>query len=100
MEQPRVQTGITGLNLVDLHKVSMDDLGIFADDVVGTTMTSLANALRNVNKVATYVGGIDNRLQSQEELLKSQITNYNAAILRIEDADVAQEQLGLVKAQF
>ena len=33
-------------------------------------------------------------------MLKSQITNYNAAISRIEDADVAQEQLSLIKSQF
>jgi flagellin-like hook-associated protein FlgL len=32
-------------------------------------------------------------LSSQANLLTSQITNYNAAISRIEDADVAEEQL-------
>jgi flagellin len=61
---------------------------------------SLANAINNINKVATYLGGISNRLSSQEELLKSQITNYNAAISRIVDADVAKEQLYLIKSQF
>jgi len=40
------------------------------------------------------------RLDSQTELLNSQITNYSAAISRIEDADVAKEQLDLVKNQF
>jgi len=39
-------------------------------------------------------------LQSQEDLLRSQITNYKAAISRIEDTDVATEQLELVKSQF
>jgi len=39
-------------------------------------------------------------LTSQEDLLKGQIVNYNAAISRIEDADVAKEQLELIKAQF
>ena len=53
-----------------------------------------------INKVASYVGGIQVRLNSQDELLKSQITNYGAAISRIQDADVATEQLDLVKAQF
>ena len=57
-------------------------------------------ALNNVNIVAAYLGGIQNRLNSQEDLLKGQITNYNAAISRLEDADVALEQLELIKSQF
>jgi flagellin len=57
-------------------------------------------AIDNVNKVASYLGAIQNRIGSHEDLLKSQITNYNAAISRIEDADVAQEQLELIKQQF
>jgi flagellin len=92
--------GITNLNLEDLNKVSSSDLGVFSYDKIGSTLYSLANALNNVNKVASYVGGISNRLTSQDDLLKSQITNYNAAISRLEDSDVAQEQLELVKSQF
>ncbi len=92
--------GVEGLNLECLSEVSGEDLGVFADDQISTTITSLASALNNVNKVASYLGGIQNRLNSQEELLKTQTTNYNAAISRIEDADVAQEQLSLIKSQF
>jgi flagellin len=91
---------ITGLDLRDFYEVGVDDLGIFSVDRIGTTMMSLAKAIDNINKQATYLGGIANRLTSQEELLKSQITNYHAAISRIEDADVAKEQLQLVKSQF
>ena len=92
--------GITNLNLQDFDKVSADDLGVFSYEKIGTTLYSLSNALNNVNKVASYIGGISNRLSSQEDLLRSQITNYNAAISRLEDSDVAQEQLQLVKSQF
>jgi flagellin len=92
--------GVSGLNLKDLNSVASDDLGIFSTDKVKTTIQSLTFALNNINKVASYIGGIDNRLTSQESLLHSQVTNYNAAISRIEDADVATEQLDLVKAQF
>lgn len=92
--------GVSGLDLEDLNSVSASALGVFSSDNVGTTMTSLANALDNVSKVASYVGGIQVRLNSQQELLQSQITNYDAAISRIEDADVAQEQLSLIKSQF
>lgn len=92
--------GVTGLSLASLNEVSSTDLGIFGYTQIQVTLTSLAEALNNVNKVASYLGGVENRLQSQEDLLRSQITNYKAAISRIEDTDVATEQLELVKSQF
>lgn len=92
--------GITSLDLRDLDNVTSTDLGIFAKDKINTTLVSLSNALNNVNKVAAYLGGISNRLSSQEDVLQNQITNYKAAISRIEDADVAKEQLELIKSQF
>jgi flagellin len=92
--------GITGLNLENLNSVSETDLGIFSTDEITTTISSLADALNNVNKVASYVGGIQVRLNSQEDLLASQVVNYNSAISRIEDADVAQEQMALIRSQF
>jgi len=92
--------GVTGLNLVGLNSVTSSALGIFSSANINTTLTSLSSALNNVNKVASYIGGVVGRLNSQEEVLKTQITNYNAAISRIEDADVATEQLQLVRAQF
>jgi len=92
--------GVTGLSLESFSDIDSTNLGIFGTDQINTTLTSLATALNNVNKVASYLGGIEVRLNSQEDLLKSQITNYKAAISRIEDADVAQEQLELIKNQF
>ncbi|MBM2815392.1 MAG: fliC [Ignavibacteria bacterium] len=92
--------GVTGLNLQSLNSVSATNLGIFSISQIGTTMASIATALNNVNKVASQVGGIMNRLSIQEDILKSQITNYNAAISRLQDADVAQEQLNLIRSQF
>lgn len=92
--------GITNLNLEDLNKINENNLGIFSDEEIGYTLTSLAHAISNINKTASYLGGIANRLTSQEDLLKSQITNYDAAVSRIADADVAKEQLKLIKSQF
>lgn len=92
--------GQTALNLSDLDDVSSSDLGIFASDKIQATLTSISGALDNVSKVASFVGGLEARLNSQEDLLTSQITNYKAAISRIEDVDVAEEQLELVKQQF
>lgn len=92
--------GVEGLSLEALDDVASDDLGIFSEDQINNTLTSLSNALNNVNKVASYLGGIEVRLNSQDELLQSQVTNYSAAISRIEDADVATEQMELIKSQF
>ena len=92
--------GVTGLDLRELNNVSALNQGMFGNAILNLTLTSLDDAINNVNKVASYVGGIVNRLSSQEDLLKGQIVNYNAAISRIEDADVAMEQLELIKAQF
>ena len=92
--------GITALDLGDLNSVSETNLGIFSKDNISATLTSISNALDNVSKVASFVGGLEARLNSQEDLLTSQITNYKSAISRIEDVDVAEEQLDLVKNQF
>jgi flagellin len=92
--------GVTNLDMTVFDKVGANDLGVFSASQINLTLQSLATAINNVNKSASYLGGIVNRLNSQEDLLKSQITNYNAAISRIEDADVAKEQLELIKQQF
>lgn len=92
--------GVTGLDLRLLNDVVSNDLGIFDDDNIGLTLTSLAYAIDNITKVGSYVGGIANRIDSQEEVLEQQIVNYNAAISRIQDTDVAQAQLHLVRDQF
>jgi len=85
--------GVAGLNLEDLNEVSASNLGIFnnvgATSAITQTISSLAMAIDNINKVASYLGGIEVRINAQENVLKSQITNYKAAISRIEDADVA-----------
>lgn len=92
--------GVSGLNLDSLNDISEDDLGIFSEEQISLTLTSLSTALNNISKAAAYIGGIQTRLESQDVLLQSQILNYNTAISRIEDADVASEQLELIKAQF
>jgi len=97
--------GVAGLSLESLNEVSETDLGIFENTSLTTsgihlTLQSLSTAINNVNKVASYLGGIHVRLSSQEEVLQSQITNYKAAISRIEDADVATEQMSLIRSQF
>lgn len=92
--------GVAGLNLSDLESDDVVASGIFNEDNINTTLQSMSTAINNINKVASYVGGIEQRINSQETLLNSQVTNYKAAISRIQDADVATEQMELIKAQF
>lgn len=92
--------GVQGLNLTSFNEVSSTNLGIFSTDNITKTLQSLAEALGNLNNTASYVGGVQVRIGAQEDLLRSQITNYNSAISRLQDADVAAEQLALIKAQF
>jgi flagellin len=94
--------GVSNLDMSSFNAIDATNLesSIFGLGNLSLTLASITEAINNVNKAASYVGGVLNRLNSQEDLLKSQITNYNAAISRIEDADVALEQLELVKAQF
>lgn len=92
--------GVTNLDLRKFNDITYNDLGILDEGHINSTLYSLAEALNNVNKAATYLGGISNRLDSQDSLIQGQIVNYNAAISRIADADVAKEQLSLVKSQF
>jgi flagellin len=92
--------GITNLDMREFNNVSAANLGIFSDSALSVTLTSISNAIDNINKAAAYLGGVANRMFSQEDLLKSQVTNYNAAISRIQDADIALEQLQLIKSQF
>jgi flagellin len=53
-----------------------------------------------VTNTASYVGGFSQRLESQSELLVEQVTGYKDTISRIEDADVAREQMEIVKREF
>ncbi len=92
--------GVTNLDMRELNNTSATNLGLFSDSALSLTLTSISSAIDNINKAASYLGGVSNRMFSQEDLLKSQVTNYNAAISRIQDADIAQEQLQLIKSQF
>ncbi len=92
--------GVNALNLSSLNDITTSSLGIFSSTQISITLQSLSLAADNLSKFASFVGGISNRLDSQQEALQSQITNFNSAISRIEDADVATEQLELIRGQF
>lgn len=100
MSRDRDFAGVAGLNLISLGEITSQNLGIFSRQNINHTLQSLSNAIQNIDKLASYIGGIANRLESQDTALQAQITNYNSAISRIADADIALEQLELIRSQF
>ena len=92
--------GVAGLDLSVLNDITDKNAGVFSDNQIAAFINKLSTAQTNVTKVTSYLGGIDNRLQSTSEFLLSQVTNYDSAISRFADADVAKEQLVLSKEFF
>lgn len=93
---------------VDLANADSNFLGFGASstiDVSGsaTASTSMAQvdaAINALNGSAQTVGEYMIRLTSKEETLAVSVTNTEAARSRIEDADFAQEQMSLIRAQI
>ncbi|MBZ0190103.1 MAG: flagellin [Candidatus Kuenenia stuttgartiensis] len=63
-------------------------------------MRKIDNALEDVSKSLNYIGAVTNRLTYQENSLTTSKTNTDAARSRIEDADMAEEQLNTTKLQI
>jgi flagellin len=57
-------------------------------------------ALNTVNAELGAIGGQANRLSTKEANLTTAITNTEAAKSRILDADIAKEQIAVVKLQI
>ncbi len=92
--------GVTGLDLSVLNSISDGNAGVFSNENISAFIDKLSVAQTNITKITGYLGGIENRLKSTGDFLLSQITNYEAAISRFDDADVAKEQLVLSKEYF
>ena len=67
-----------------------------AQDLMGKIDTAIAD----VSKALSYIGSVVNRLTYQEQSLTVAKTNTEAARSRIEDADMAYEQLQSTKLQI
>ena len=63
-------------------------------------MKKIDNAISDVSSALSYIGSITNRLTYQEKSLNTSKINTDAARSRIEDADMASEQLQTTKLQI
>jgi flagellin len=77
-------------------------LSIAAGSVTSANISTLSvdSALVTVNTEIGAIGGNLNRLQTKESNLATAITNTEAAKSRIQDADLAREQIASVKLQI
>ncbi len=80
--------------------------GVLAGSVVGSSasaqslMGNIDTAISDVSEALSYIGSVVNRLSYQEASLTVAKINTEAARSRIEDADMAYEQLNSTKLQI
>jgi flagellin len=85
--------------------VGEDDTDISASTIATTTgatsaITTVDTAIKSLTKSIQNVGDYNSRLSSKEESLSLAISNTDATRSRIEDADFAKEQMGMMKLQI
>jgi len=82
--------------------VSSADFGLDGIDVTNVTtfIASVDSALNTISMQLQYVGSLSNRLDFKENMLCVSKTNVDAAISRMYDADLAKEQMEMVKLQI
>ena len=85
--------------LVSSADFGLDKLTIY-DIGTGLTIGSIDDALNTISMQLQYVGSLSNRLDFKENVLNVSKTNIDAAISRIYDADLAKEQMEMVKLQI
>jgi len=82
--------------------VSSSDFGLAGMTVTNITsfIGSVDNALNTLSMQLQYVGSLSNRLDFKEDMLCISKTNVDAAVSRMYDADLAKEQMEMVKLQI
>jgi len=79
-------------------------LGVAGGSITAANMSTVAanidSAINTVLSANGAVGAAINRLSSKSDMLQNAITNTQAAQSRIQDADIAQEQIASVKDQI
>lgn len=65
-----------------------------------TALTGIDQMLDNVSRMRSYLGGVQNSLESKSEYLDVAVENASASRSRIRDVDVAQESSTMLKNQI
>jgi len=85
---------------IDSASTSVGLTGITSASDFTSFIASVDSAISTVSLELQYVGSLSNRLDVKESNLQTAITNSEAAKSRIEDADMAKEQLEATKLQI
>jgi flagellin len=99
------QTAFTSANY-SATALAMTQMGALTGGTVinssnyATYLQEITSALSTVNDGLTTVGSLTNRFTVKEDVIAVAITNTEAAYSRIMDADVAQEQMYVVRDQI
>ena len=80
--------------------VSIATTSVASNASARALMSNLDTAIEDVSEALSYIGSVVNRLTYQETSLTVARTNTDAARSRIEDADMAYEQLEATKLQI
>jgi len=96
-----LESGNTGYTSDGL-RVSVGTLGraVTSNASAQALMSNLDTAIADVSEALSYIGAVVNRMTYQESSLTVAKTNTEAAKSRIEDADMALEQLESTKLQI
>lgn len=78
----------------------VSSLNLTTDAGVASALTAIDSAISKVNKTASTLGDVQNRLDFKAQNLETSMNNYDAARSRIADADFAKEQMEIVKLQI
>ena len=65
-----------------------------------STLASIDSAINSVSMQLQYVGSLSNRLDYKENMLGVSQSNIESAISRVYDADLAKEQMDMMKYQI
>ncbi|UCH61693.1 MAG: flagellin [Fidelibacterota bacterium] len=88
------------LNNVDSAALNVDALVVTDAATASAAMADVDAAINTLNQAAQDVGEYTIRLDNKETTLSVGITNIESTRSRIEDADFAQEQMNLIRAQI
>jgi flagellin len=76
------------------------DLATVTTANVAGLIGSVDKALNTISMQLQYIGSLSNRLDFKEDMLNISKTNVDAAISRMYDADLAKEQMEMMKLQI
>lgn len=84
----------------DAAGLGVSSLSVSSSSAASTSLAAVNTAIDTVSTSLQTIGSFMGRLTSKESTLSNAIVNTKAALSRIRDADMAQEQLELVKQQI